>query len=54
MVRDYVVANNYENLLDNVIKHRDSIISHLNWVCIFLGLHSFGIYIQCDMFFFKL
>jgi len=48
MVRDYDVTNNYNNLLDRVIRHRDSIISHLNWVCIFLGLHSFGMYIHND------
>ncbi|CAN0930572.1 Photosystem I P700 chlorophyll a apoprotein A1 [Linum grandiflorum] len=28
--------------------HRDAIISHLNWVCIFLGFHSFGLYIHND------
>jgi photosystem I P700 chlorophyll a apoprotein A1 len=48
MVRDYDPANNYNNLLDRVLSHRDSIISHLNWVCIFLGLHSFGLYIHND------
>jgi photosystem I P700 chlorophyll a apoprotein A1 len=30
MVRDYTPANNYNNLLDRVLRHRDSIISHLN------------------------
>ena len=48
MVRDYDPSTNYENLLDQVLRHRDSIISHLNWVCIFLGLHSFGLYIHND------
>jgi photosystem I P700 chlorophyll a apoprotein A1 len=48
MVRDYNPANNYNNLLDRVIRHRDAIISHLNWVCIFLGFHSFGLYIHND------
>ena len=48
MVRDYDPANNYNNLLDRVIRHRDAIISHLNWVCIFLGFHSFGLYIHND------
>jgi photosystem I P700 chlorophyll a apoprotein A1 len=42
MVRDYNPAQNYNNLLDRVIRHRDAIISHLNWVCIFLGMHAFG------------
>ena len=48
MVRDYNPAKNYNNLLDRVIRHRDSIIAHLNWVCIFLGFHSFGLYIHND------
>nr|YP_009145531.1 photosystem I P700 apoprotein A1 [Trachelomonas volvocina]AKL82444.1 photosystem I P700 apoprotein A1 [Trachelomonas volvocina] len=48
MVRDYDPSKNYNNLLDRVLTHRDSIISHLNWVCIFLGLHSFGLYIHND------
>jgi len=48
MVRDYSPAANYNNLLDRMIRHRDAIISHLNWVCIFLGLHSFGLYIHND------
>merc|ERR1712238_645147 len=48
MVRDYTPANNYNNLLDRVLRHRDSIIAHLNWVCIFLGCHSFGLYVHND------
>ena len=48
MVRDYDASLNYNNLLDRVIRHRDAIISHLNWVCIFLGCHSFGFYIHND------
>merc|ERR1712182_79064 len=48
MVRDYDPTNNYNNLLDRVIRHRDAMISHLNWACIFLGFHSFGLYIHND------
>nr|YP_009122179.1 photosystem I P700 chlorophyll a apoprotein A1 [Vertebrata lanosa]AJH65937.1 photosystem I P700 chlorophyll a apoprotein A1 [Vertebrata lanosa] len=48
MVRDYNPAKNYNNVLDRVIRHRDAIISHLNWLCIFLGFHSFGLYIHND------
>jgi len=48
MVRDYDATLNYNNLLDRVLRHRDAIISHLNWVCIFLGFHSFGFYIHND------
>jgi photosystem I P700 chlorophyll a apoprotein A1 len=48
IVRDYDPSKNYNNLLDRLIRHRDAVISHLNWVCIFLGLHSFGLYIHND------
>jgi photosystem I P700 chlorophyll a apoprotein A1 len=48
MVRDYDPAKNVNNLLDRMLRHRDAIISHLNWVCIFLGFHSFGLYIHND------
>jgi photosystem I P700 chlorophyll a apoprotein A1 len=48
MVRDYSPVQSYNNLLDRVLRHRDAIISHLNWVCIFLGCHSFGLYIHND------
>ncbi|WVZ26711.1 hypothetical protein V8G54_000234 (mitochondrion) [Vigna mungo] len=48
MVRDYDPTIRYNDLLDRVLRHRDSIISHLNWVCIFLGFHSFGLYIHND------
>jgi len=48
MVRDYDPVANQNNLLDRVLRHRDAIISHLNWVCMFLGFHSFGLYIHND------
>ncbi|MEM9483065.1 MAG: photosystem I core protein PsaA, partial [Cyanobacteria bacterium P01_F01_bin.116] len=48
MVRDYDPAMHVDNVLDRVLRARDAIISHLNWVCIFLGFHSFGLYIHND------
>ena len=48
MVRDYDPAVNQNNLLDRILRHRDAIISHLNWICIFQGFHFFGIYIHND------
>ncbi|KAF6153161.1 hypothetical protein GIB67_031115 [Kingdonia uniflora] len=48
MVRDYDPTIRYNDLLDRVLRHRDAIISHLNWACIFLGFHSFGLYIHND------
>ena len=48
MVRDYDPAKHIDNVLDRALKARDAIISHLNWVCIWLGAHSFGLYIHND------
>ena len=48
MIRDYDPAKHIDNVLDRVLKARDAIISHLNWVCIWLGAHSFGLYIHND------
>merc|ERR1711933_658433 len=48
MVRDYNPIYACNNLVDYVLRYRDVVISFLNWVCIFLGLHSFGVYIHND------
>lgn len=48
MVRDYDPAMNQNNVLDRMLRHRDTIIAHLNWVCLFLGFHSFDLYIHND------
>ena len=48
MVRDYDPAKNIDNVLDRILKARDALISHLNWVCMWLGFHSFGLYIHND------
>jgi photosystem I P700 chlorophyll a apoprotein A1 len=48
MVRDYIPAQNVNNVLDRVLRHRDAIISHLAWVCQFLGFHSFAMYCHND------
>jgi photosystem I P700 chlorophyll a apoprotein A1 len=48
MVRDYNPADHVNNVLDRVIRHRDAIISHLAWVCQFLGFHSFAMYCHND------
>lgn len=48
MIRDYDPAVHVNNVLDRVIRHRDAIISHLAWVCQFLGFHSFAMYCHND------
>ncbi|PHU00946.1 Photosystem I chlorophyll a apoprotein A1 [Capsicum chinense] len=48
MVRDYDPTTRYNDQLDHVLRHHDAIISYLKWACIFLGFHSFGLYIHND------
>ncbi|HJN35950.1 MAG: photosystem I core protein PsaA [Prochlorococcus sp.] len=48
MIRDYDPAKHVDNVLDRILKARDAIISHLNWVCVALGTHAFGLYIHND------
>ena len=48
LVRDYNPADHVNNVLDRVLRHRDVIISHLAWVCQFLGFHSFAMYCHND------
>ncbi len=45
-VYDYRVLS--MSAFDRVLSQKHAIISHLNWVCIFLGFHSFGLYIHND------
>jgi photosystem I P700 chlorophyll a apoprotein A1 len=46
MVYDYQLR--YSSTLDRVLSHKHSMLVHLNWVAIFLGMHSFGLYIHND------
>jgi photosystem I P700 chlorophyll a apoprotein A1 len=46
MVYDYQLR--YSGALDRVLSHKHAILVHLNWACIFTGLHSFGLYIHND------
>ncbi|MGK7905961.1 MAG: photosystem I core protein PsaA [Synechococcus sp.] len=48
MVRDYDPAVNQNNVLDRTLRIRDAIVSHLNWVSLFLGFHAFGMYVHND------
>ncbi|MGF1567448.1 MAG: photosystem I core protein PsaA [Nodosilinea sp.] len=48
LVRDYNPSDHVNNVLDRTLRHRDTIISHLAWVCQFLGFHSFAMYCHND------
>ena len=45
-VQDYRVGS--IRSLERVLAHRHSIIAHLNWIAIFTGFHSFGLFIHND------
>lgn len=40
---------NTSSVLSRILIHRDIILGHLIWITLFLGLHSFGLYIHNDM-----
>jgi photosystem I P700 chlorophyll a apoprotein A2 len=48
-VRDYNPDSNQENVLARVLEHKETIISHLSWVCLFLGFHTLGLYVHNDV-----
>ncbi len=47
-IRDYDPKQNENNVLTRMLDHKEAIISHLSWVCLFLGFHTLGIYIHND------
>ena len=51
LIRDYYIPGGGTNSVSYtyiLVGHRDSVIVHLVWVTIFLGAHSFGIYLHND------
>ncbi|MEO8890001.1 MAG: photosystem I core protein PsaB [Coleofasciculaceae cyanobacterium] len=49
LIRDYDPELNKGNVLDRVLRHKEAIISHLSWVSMFLGFHTFGLYVHNDV-----
>ena len=49
LIRDYDPELNKGNVLDRVLRHKEAIISHLSWVSLFLGFHTFGLYVHNDV-----
>ncbi len=47
-IRDYDPDKNHGNVLYRVLAHKESIISHLSWVSLFLGFHTLGLYCHND------
>ena len=56
LIRDYIMAtiirgrgiDASEDLIVRIVAHKASIISHLSWICLYLGFHTLGLYIHND------
>jgi photosystem I P700 chlorophyll a apoprotein A2 len=48
-VRDYDPETNKGNVLARILAHKEVLISHLSWVCLFLGFHTLGLYVHNDV-----
>ena len=46
---DPALNDNGRNVLGQFLKNREVIISHLSWVCLFLGFHTLGLYVHNDV-----
>ena len=41
----YDMPTTYMSIVERLMSQKHSVVVHLNWVSIFLGFHSFGLYI---------
>jgi len=55
LIRDYTInpADPFmrRDVVSRIIAHKAAIISHLSWVCLWLGFHTLGLYIHNDAVF---
>jgi len=50
IIRDYYhLCSQQYDVVYRIITHKSAIISHLCWVCLFLGFHTLGIYVHNDV-----
>ena len=48
LIRDYTPVEAYINIFSRLLVHKSSLVSHLSWVSLFLGLHTLGVYVHND------
>jgi len=48
LIRDY--SNKGLDIIGRILAHKAGILSHLSWVCLWLGFHTLGVYIHNDTF----
>ena len=45
-----IIFNTRIDLIGRILLHKATIISHLSWICLWLGFHTLGLYIYNDIF----
>lgn len=51
LIRDYqtLAINGFrQDVIFRILAHKGAIISHLSWICLWLGFHTLGLYIHND------
>ena len=49
LIRDYIfVRTASEDPIARIVAHKASILSHLSWICLYLGFHTLGLYVHND------
>ena len=50
LLRDYTIPRlGQKDTIRRLVRHKESITSHLSWVTLWLGFHAFGIYDGLEM-----
>ena len=48
-IRDYTLQRSAsEDPIARIISHKSGILSHLSWVCLYVGFHTLGLYVHND------
>lgn len=52
LIRDYTIypADPFirQDVMSRILAHKGAILSHLSWMCLWLGFHTLGLYIHND------
>jgi photosystem I P700 chlorophyll a apoprotein A2 len=48
LIRDHVTTYQAPDVISRILAHKAGIISHLSWMCLWLGFHTLGLYIHND------
>ena len=49
LIRDYtIIIRPRHNVIHRILAHKGGILSHLSWICLWLGFHTFQVYIHND------